>query len=471
MPEGELGWRGMMQEDGLLGGAMQDDDLLVASDVDPDVLSSSEDESSSMDEDSDTGEEGSAFEPEQDGLAPAPLIDQLDSAVATESMEIALPSPVGHVCGDCGRRLPNPASGVTTCLCGLCLPPAPVSPAAAESPAAAAAFDSAMPPTLRVPMPTGAVPEPGDSVPPPPPPPPPAAARAARPSLSARAQPTGGVRRQSKSPASAHGAGRRRRFSEVGGGGGGGGGGAGAQHSQQPQSQPPPPPQQQQQQQQQKANRAAAIQRWYGTVSAKLGGLPRFVLNDAQLIYRRALRDTERQGVGEHSLLLASLDHALHRHLFEYTRPALCQATAGPGQPPKVQLAQLAAAALVVARQNDETAAPSASPVAHYTAQLCEELLKSSRRDGKSSEHGAKSSAARNALWIKAAVAAAERAVLGGYGRDKEPLAFAAAITLMIFERNTPFGKPKTAPNAAQVAEAAAISTDALMRAYEEVRR
>ena len=456
----------MMQEDGLLGGAMQDDDLLVTSDVDPDVLSSSEDESSSMDEDSDTGEEGSAFEPEQDGLAPAPLIDQLDSTVATESMEIALPSPVGHVCGDCGRRLPNPASGVTTCLCGLCLPPAPVSPAAAESLAAAAAFDSAVPPTLRVPMPTGAVPEPGDSVPPPP-----AAARAARPSLSARAQPTGGVRRQSKSPASAHGAGRRRRFSEVGGGGGGGGGGAGAQHSQQPQSQPPPPPQQQQQQQQQKANRAAAIQRWYGTVSAKLGGLPRFVLNDAQLIYRRALRDTERQGVGEHSLLLASLDHALHRHLFEYTRPALCQATAGPGQPPKVQLAQLAAAALVVARQNDETAAPSASPVAHYTAQLCEELLKSSRRDGKSSEHGAKSSAARNALWIKAAVAAAERAVLGGYGRDKEPLAFAAAITLMIFERNTPFGKPKTAPNAAQVAEAAAIPTDALMRAYEEVRR
>ena len=176
-PEGELGWHGMMQEDGLEGGAMQDDDLLVASDVDPDVLSSSEDESS-MDEDSDTGEEGSAFEPEQDGLAPAPLIDQLDSAVATESMEIALPSPVGHVCGDCGRRLPNPASGVTTCLCGLCLPPAPVSPAAAESPAAAAAFDSAVPPTLRLPMPTGAVPEPGDSAPPPPPPPPARAPRA-----------------------------------------------------------------------------------------------------------------------------------------------------------------------------------------------------------------------------------------------------------------------------------------------------
>ena len=458
--------KGTMQEDGLLGGAMQDDDLLIASDVDPDVLSSSEDESSSMDEDSDTDEEGTAFEPE--GLAPAPLIDlELDSAVATESMEIALPSPVGHVCGDCGRRLPNPASGVTTCLCGLCLPPpVPVSPAAAESPAAAAPFDSVVPPTLHVPMPTGTVPEPGDSAPPPAG----AAARAARPSHLARAQPTGGARRQSKSPASGHGAGRRRRFSEVGGGGGGGGAGAGAQHPQQPQPPPQPPPQPQQQ----KANRAAAILRWYGTVSAKLrpGGLPRFVLNDAQLIYRRALRDTERQGVGEHSLLLASLEHALRRHLFESTRPELCQATAGPGQPPKVQLAQLATAALVVARQNDETAAPSASRVvAHYTAQLCEELLKSSRRDGKSSEHGAKSSAARNALWIKAAVAAAERAVLGGYGRDQPPLAFAAAITLMIFERNTPFGKPKTAPNAAQVAEAAAIPTDALMRAYEEVRR
>ena len=157
-----------MQEDGLPGGAMQDDDLLIASDVDPDVLSSSEDESSSMDEDSDTDEEGTAFEPE--GLAPAPLIDlELDSAVATESMEIALPSPVGHVCGDCGRRLPNPASGVTTCLCGLCLPPpVPVSPAAAESPAAAAPFDSVVPPTtLHVLMPTGTVPEPGDSAPPP----------------------------------------------------------------------------------------------------------------------------------------------------------------------------------------------------------------------------------------------------------------------------------------------------------------
>ena len=209
-----------MQEDGRLGGAMQDDDLLIASDVDPDVLSSSEDESSSMDEDSDTDEEGTAFEPE--GLAPAPLIDlELDSAVATESMEIALPSPVGHVCGDCGRRLPNPASGVTTCLCGLCLPPpVPVSPAAAESPAAAAPFDSVVPPTLHVPMPTGTVPEPGDSAP----------AGAARPSHLTRAQPTGGARRQSKSPASGHGAGRRRRFSEVGGGGAGAGAGAGAQH-------------------------------------------------------------------------------------------------------------------------------------------------------------------------------------------------------------------------------------------------
>ena len=98
----------------------------------------------------------------------------------------------------------------------------------------------------------------------------------------------------------------------------------------------------------------------------------------------------------------------------------------------------------------------------HFAGHLCEELLKA-QKTGKNAEK-AVGGTSRDALWVKAAAAAAEAAVTGGYGRDQAPLTLAAALTFFIFERHT----PKTAPSSKQVAEAAGIRVDALMAAYVE---
>jgi hypothetical protein len=152
-------------------------------------------------------------------------------------------------------------------------------------------------------------------------------------------------------------------------------------------------------------------------------------------------------------LLLASLEHALLKHLLEYahTRRALCEATGG-----KVQMGQLDAAARVVARQHPDMSAPSVSAAAHFAAQLCDELLRVTKGAGKTVAPG------RDLLWTKAVCAAAEAAVRNGFGRDQPPLTLAAALTFFVFERHT----PKTAPSTKQVSEAAGIKEEDLMSAY-----
>ena len=78
-------------------------------------------------------------------------------------------------------------------------------------------------------------------------------------------------------------------------------------------------------------------------------------------------------------------------------------------------------------------------------------LEEEQQKAAKAPDKGVSGSAARDALWAKAAVAAAEKAVDSGRGRDQPPMALAAALTFFVFERHT----PKTAPSSKQVADAA----------------
>lgn len=153
-------------------------------------------------------------------------------------------------------------------------------------------------------------------------------------------------------------------------------------------------------------------------------------------------------------LLLASIEYALLKHQLDgHSRRDLCSATRG-----KVDVKQLDAAARVVSKHTaTDTPQQTLSATAHFAAQLCEEMLKANKAS-KGPGPG------RDALWTKAAIAAAEHAVANGYGRDQPPLTLAAALTFLIFERHT----PKTAPSAKQVADAAGISEADLMTAYCE---
>lgn len=60
-----------------------------------------------------------------------------------------------------------------------------------------------------------------------------------------------------------------------------------------PQPKPAPPPPKK------KASKAQKVQRWYVEVGKRLTGVPSFVIKDAQLIYRKALKETSRQGCTE----------------------------------------------------------------------------------------------------------------------------------------------------------------------------
>ena len=198
------------------------------------------------------------------------------------------------------------------------------------------------------------------------------------------------------------------------------------------------------------------VQRWYMDVSRRLTGVPRFVIKDAHLIYRKALKEMSRQGCTEQGLLLASLDLALLRHQLEQPRHKLCEATSG-----RVDARQLDLSARVVSRQQaDAPLVHSLAPCAHLAAQLCDELLKASKEGKAAPPRGI--TPARDALWTRAVIHTAERAISHGLNRDHEPLTLAAALTLFNFERHT----PKTAPSSKQVAEAAGLTEEQLMAAY-----
>ena len=102
----------------------------------------------------------------------------------------------------------------------------------------------------------------------------------------------------------------------------------------------------------------------------------------------------------------------------------------------------------------------SLAPCAHLAAQLCDELLKASKEGKAAPPRGI--TPARDALWTRAVIHTAERAISHGLNRDHEPLTLAAALTLFNFERHT----PKTAPSSKQVAEAAGLTEEQLMAAY-----
>ena len=212
-------------------------------------------------------------------------------------------------------------------------------------------------------------------------------------------------------------------------------------------------------------SRLQQVKQFLAEIGRRLTGVPRFVLNDALNVYKKAKQDTKKQGCTESGLVLASLEYALLKHQLEHAhaRPALCEATAG-----KVDARQLDVAARVVARQTADTPLLHTLPPCAYLAQqLCSDLLRASKERGKrdSAGRGQPASAARDQLWAKAACAAAEYAGSNGFCRDQPVLTLAAALALFIFERHT----PKTAPSPKQVAESAGLREDAMLTVYVEL--
>ena len=123
--------------------------------------------------------------------------------------------------------------------------------------------------------------------------------------------------------------------------------------------------------------------KWLCHVGERVGGVPRFVLNDAKHAYGRAIKEANREGCTEQGLLLASLELALSTHMLEdqHSRTALCRATSG-----RVDAKQLeAAAAAVKALRQPEEESPlhRLPPAAHFAVKLSDDLLRASKTAGK----------------------------------------------------------------------------------------
>jgi len=109
---------------------------------------------------------------------------------------------------------------------------------------------------------------------------------------------------------------------------------------------------------------------------------------------------------------------------------------------------QLDLASKVVRKQQpDAPHVHRLAPAAHLAAQLCDELLRASKEGRGGGAPARALTPARDALWTRAVINTAERALSHGLGRDQPALTLAAALTLFNFERHT----PKTAPSAKQV--------------------
>ena len=70
---------------------------------------------------------------------------------------------------------------------------------------------------------------------------------------------------------------------------------------------PPVPPNPAKKPQPRKPNKASKVHRWYVEVARRLTGVPSFVIKDAQLVYRKALKETSRQGCTEQGEQLCAL--------------------------------------------------------------------------------------------------------------------------------------------------------------------